>query len=68
MKPNGPDGLDGSINTLRQGEYLGLDAEGLEKEWAKTKPADKIVKFGGEFDPNSARLPCSPAVAFRVDT
>lgn len=30
-------------------EVLGLDAAGLNKEWAKAKKADKLVKFGGGF-------------------
>lgn len=28
---------------------LGLDADGLNKEWAKAKKAGKLVKFGGGF-------------------
>jgi len=28
---------------------LGIDADGMDKEWAKAKKADKLVKFGGGF-------------------
>lgn len=30
-------------------DQLGLDASGLNKEWAKAKKAGKLVKFGGGF-------------------
>lgn len=30
-------------------EELGLDSMGLDVEWAKSKDADKLVKFGGGF-------------------
>merc|ERR1712159_345202 len=28
---------------------LGIDADALDKEWAKAKKADKLIKFGGGF-------------------
>ena len=41
---------DGTVyNAMDAAEYLGLDAAGLETEWRKTKPNDKVIKFGGGF-------------------
>lgn len=37
------------FNAMDACEKLGLDADGLDKEWAKCKKAGKMIKFGGGF-------------------
>merc|ERR1712224_246432 len=37
------------FNAMDGCKELGLDADGLDKEWAKCKAAKKLVKFGGGF-------------------
>lgn len=37
------------FNAMDACEELGLDSMGLDVEWAKSKDADKLVKFGGGF-------------------
>merc|ERR1719240_1458494 len=37
------------FNAMDACEKLGLDADGLDKHWAKAKKADKLIKFGGGF-------------------
>jgi len=37
------------FNAMDGCKELGLDADGLDKEWAKAKAAKKLVKFGGGF-------------------
>eukprot|EP01059_Diplonema_ambulator_P013493 TRINITY_DN23_c0_g1_i1.p1 TRINITY_DN23_c0_g1~~TRINITY_DN23_c0_g1_i1.p1 ORF type:complete len:432 (+),score=199.31 TRINITY_DN23_c0_g1_i1:110-1405(+) len=37
------------FNAMDACAKLGLDAEGLDAEWAKAKKAGKLVKFGGGF-------------------
>jgi len=37
------------FNAMDGCEKLGIDADGLDAEWAKAKKADKLVKFGGGF-------------------
>merc|ERR1712048_355090 len=40
----------GNVKNAMDGcEALGIDADGLDKEWAKCKAAKKLVKFGGGF-------------------
>jgi len=36
-------------NAMQACEKLGLDADGLDKLWGKTKKAKKMIKFGGGF-------------------
>merc|ERR1712157_67017 len=37
------------FNAMDGCKELGIDADGLDKEWAKCKAAKKLVKFGGGF-------------------
>jgi hypothetical protein len=37
------------FNAKDGAEKLGLDAEGLNKEWSKLKPGKDLIKFGGGF-------------------
>merc|ERR1712060_838653 len=37
------------FNAMDGCKELGLDADGLDAEWAKAKAAKKLVKFGGGF-------------------
>merc|ERR1711904_596891 len=44
-------GLDSGkvFNAMDGCEHLGIDADQMDTEWAKTKAAKKLVKFGGGF-------------------
>lgn len=51
------------FNAKQACEFLGLDSEGLNTEWAKAKKANKLVKFGGGFycgliDTIAGKEPC----------